>query len=56
MKFSLKPMLSFLLLSFFYVSSFSQYKLTDPVPVDPNVKVGKLAQRAYLLYPQKCKT
>jgi zinc protease len=27
----------------FYVVSFGQYKLTDPIPVDPNVKVGKLA-------------
>ena len=31
--------------SFLFVTviSFSQYKLTDPLPVDPNVKIGKLA-------------
>ena len=28
---------------FLYVVSFSQYKLTDPIPLDPNVKIGKLA-------------
>src|SRR5688572_716379 len=28
---------------FIYVASFSQYKLSDPLPVDPNVKIGKLA-------------
>jgi len=27
----------------FYVASFGQYKLADPLPVDPNVKIGKLA-------------
>ena len=43
MKCCYKPLLSFLLLSLFYVSSFAQIKLTDPIPVDPAVKVGKLA-------------
>jgi len=38
----LKSIFSFALL-FFYVVSFSQYKLTDPLPKDPNVKIGKLA-------------
>ena len=28
---------------FFYSVSFSQYKLSDPLPVDPNVKIGKLS-------------
>ena len=36
---------SFLCLAFLFISiaGFSQYKLTDPVPVDPNIKVGKLS-------------
>jgi zinc protease len=38
----LKP-LFFLVFTFFYVISFGQYNLKDPLPVDPNVKVGKLA-------------
>ena len=42
MKQKLKP-LFFLAFTFFYVISFGQYKLTDPLPVDPNVKIGKLA-------------
>lgn len=33
----------FLLLLFFNCSSIAQFKLTDPLPVDPNVKVGKLS-------------
>jgi zinc protease len=32
-----------LLFLFFSVVSFAQYKLTDPIPLDPNVKTGKLA-------------
>src|SRR5688500_6515001 len=28
---------------FIYVASFSQYKLSDPLPVGPNVKIGKLS-------------
>lgn len=43
MKSCLKLLLSFILPGFFYVNSFAQYKLTDPLPVDPTVKVGKLA-------------
>src|SRR5687768_1440201 len=43
MKFCFKPLLSFVLLGFFYSVSFAQYKLTDPLPIDPNVKVGKLS-------------
>src|SRR3989337_2977733 len=43
MKFCFKPLLSFVLLGFFYSSLFAQYKLTDPLPVDPSVKVGKLS-------------
>lgn len=36
-----KLLLSFIL-SFFYLQSFSQFKLTDPIATDPNVKIGKL--------------
>ena len=43
MKSFLKLPLSLVVLGFFYVNSFAQYKLTDPLPVDPTVKVGKLA-------------
>jgi len=39
---NLKPLCLFALL-FVYAISFSQYKLSDPLPVDPNVKIGKLA-------------
>ena len=42
MKQKLKP-LFFLVFTFFYVISFGQYNLKDPLPVDPNVKIGKLA-------------
>src|SRR5215510_12807383 len=38
---SLKTLILFFL-CFGFVSSFAQYNLTDPVPVNPNVKVGKL--------------
>jgi zinc protease len=41
MKQKLKP-LFFLVFTFLYAISFGQYKLTDPLPVDPNVKIGKL--------------
>ena len=41
MKQKLKP-LFFLAFTFFYVISFGQYNLKDPLPVDPNVKIGKL--------------
>ncbi len=43
MKIFLKPLCSLiLLLSFFSVNLFSQINLSQPIPVDPNVKVGKL--------------
>ena len=38
----LKP-LFFVAFILFYVVSVGQYKLTDPLPVDPNVKIGKLS-------------
>jgi zinc protease len=38
----IKPLFFFVSL-FFSVISFSQYKLTDPLPKDPNVKIGKLS-------------
>jgi zinc protease len=38
----LKSLLSIVFL-FVFIFSFGQYKLTDPVPKDPNVKIGKLA-------------
>jgi zinc protease len=38
----LKP-LFLIAFTFLFVLSFGQYKLTDPIPVDPNVKIGKLA-------------
>ena len=34
--------LSLVAFLFITVISFGQYKLTDPIPVDPNVKIGKL--------------
>jgi len=42
MKQNRKP-LFFLAFTLFYLVSFGQYKLTDPIAVDPNVKIGKLA-------------
>ena len=42
MKQKLKP-LFFFVFTFFYVISFGQYNLKDPLPIDPNVKIGKLA-------------
>jgi zinc protease len=42
MKQTLKP-LFFVAFILFYVVSVGQYKLTDPLPRDPNVKIGKLA-------------
>ena len=38
----LKP-LFFVAFILFYVVSVGQYKLTDPLPVDPSVKIGKLS-------------
>jgi zinc protease len=34
---------SLLLTGFFYLQASSQFRLTDAIPVDPNVKMGKLA-------------
>ena len=42
MKQKFKPLFIFVF-TFFYVISFGQYNLKDPLPVDPNVKIGKLA-------------
>jgi zinc protease len=42
MKQKLKP-LFLTVFTFLYVICFGQYKLTDPIPVDPNVKIGKLS-------------
>jgi zinc protease len=42
MKVYLKSVPGFVLLCLLCISSFAQYKLTDPLPVDPSVKVGKL--------------
>ena len=42
MKRNLKP-LFFVAFVLFYVVSIGQYKLADPLPSDPNVKIGKLA-------------
>ena len=42
MKQKLKP-LFFFVFTFFYVISFGQYNLKDPLPIDKSVKVGKLA-------------
>ena len=38
-----KCVLSLLLTGFFYLQATSQFKLTDAIPTDSNVKVGKLA-------------
>ena len=35
--------LFFIPFTFIYLVSFGQYKLTESIPVDPNVKIGKLA-------------
>src|SRR6187200_493630 len=43
MKFSMKSVTGILMLLLFHVSSFAQYKLSDPLPTDPAVKVGRLA-------------
>ena len=42
MRQTLKPLCSVILL-FFYVISLSQFKLTDPIQKDTNVKIGKLS-------------
>ncbi|MGN6165403.1 MAG: M16 family metallopeptidase [Flavisolibacter sp.] len=43
MKLKLQYCCTFLITLFIGVQSFCQFKLTDPVPVDPNVKIGKLS-------------
>ncbi|MGN6401677.1 MAG: M16 family metallopeptidase, partial [Flavisolibacter sp.] len=43
MKLKLQYCCTFLIALFIGVQSFCQFKLTDPVPVDPNVKIGKLS-------------
>ena len=43
MKLKLRYCCTFLIALFIGVQSFCQFKLTDPVPVDPNVKIGKLS-------------
>jgi|CXWL01.1.fsa_nt_gi zinc protease len=40
---SKRMLLSLLLTGFFYFSATGQYKLADPLPTDPDVKVGKLS-------------
>lgn len=40
---SKRMLLSLLLTGFFYLTARGQYKLTDPLPMDPDVKVGKLS-------------
>src|SRR5580765_5132868 len=43
MKISIKPLCSLVFLLYFVSTSlFSQINLTQPIPVDPNVRVGKL--------------
>src|SRR6187397_1180792 len=42
MKLSMKSVTGILMLLVCYVSSFAQYKLSDPLPTDPAVKVGRL--------------
>ncbi len=51
MKQKLKLLLS-VVFYFSYVISFAQYKLTDPVPINPDVKVGKLSN-GLIYYIQK---
>ena len=43
MTISKRILLSLLLTGFFYCAASGQYKLTDPLPMDPDVKVGKLS-------------
>ena len=43
MKIFIKPLFSLIfLISFFFPDLFSQVNLNQPIPVDPNVKIGKL--------------
>lgn len=43
MKIYPRKLLLLFVLGFYCIQSSAQYKLTDPLPVDPNVKIGKLA-------------
>ena len=44
MKIFIKPFFSLIfLISFFSIQLFSQINLSQPIPVDPNVKIGKLS-------------
>lgn len=40
---SLRSLICLVLAGFFYSTALSQYKLTDPLPSDPDVKIGKLS-------------
>jgi zinc protease len=40
---SKRLLLSLFVTGFFYLSASGQYKLTDPLPTDPDVKIGKLS-------------
>ena len=42
MKFLRVKLTALIILCFSFTQLFAQYKLTDPLPVDPNVKIGKL--------------
>lgn len=43
MKILTVKLLILFILSFSFTQTIAQYKLTDPLPLDPNVKIGKLA-------------
>ena len=44
MKIFMKPLSSLIfLIVFFSTTLFSQVNLSQPIPIDPNVKIGKLA-------------
>lgn len=43
MKRLFKPFFNLILVLFFSITSFAQYNLNQPISVDPNVKIGKLA-------------
>lgn len=40
---SLRMLLCLIVSGLFYLSASGQYKLTDPIPADPDVKIGKLS-------------
>src|SRR5579885_661790 len=43
MKYTLKPLFSLILLVFVTTPLFAQFDLQQPLPTDPNVKIGKLS-------------